>query len=199
MGRRITDLDSPEFAGLFTGAEHTLYRLERWPWYGVGYEDASFAAWQAGRPVEDDPERDAWTSMVRAATDAGKVFSRVHLVGRADGFPAGALARRLGLTDYLAYEFEHWYAANIAAGDDVRIWPEPADSWPTGLPPWDYWLFDSRDLWVMHYDGTFRFLYAEQVEDPAVIIRCNYWRDAALHNAIPFADYMRRAPLQRAS
>ncbi len=179
MGSRITDLDSPEFVALFTGFEYTAYRLERLPWYGVGYEDASFRAWRAGTPGRHDPARDAWTGMVAGAVAAGKVFQRVHLVG--------------GLTEYLRYEFEHWYAANVAAGDDVRIWPEPPGGWPEGLPPWDYWLFDSHDLWVMHYDEAYRFLFAEQVDDPAVIVLCNYWRDAAVRCAIPYADYMRRA------
>jgi hypothetical protein len=200
MSRRITDLDSPEFAALFSGFQHTAYRLERWPWYGVGYEDATFAAWRAGHPVQDDPARDAWTGMVRDAVAAGKVFQRVHLLGRhVAEMPAGALGRRLGLTDYLVYEFEHWYAANVAAGDDVRIWAEPAGGWPDGLPQWDYWLFDSRDLWAMHYDDVFRFVCAEQIEDPAVIVQCNYWRDAALRNAVPFADYIHRSELLAAS
>ncbi len=185
MGRRITDLGSPEFAALFTGFEHTAYRLERLPWYGVGYEDRSFAEWRTSRPVQHDPERDAWTSMVRAATGAGKVFQRVHLVR--------------ALTDYLRYEFEHWYPANIAAGDDVRIWPAPSGGWPADLPAYDYWLFDSRDLWAMLYDQDYRFLRAEQITDPAVIVQAAYWRDAALHYAIPFADYMSRAELLAAS
>jgi hypothetical protein len=185
MGRCITDLDGAEFAALFTGFEHTAYRLERLPWYGVGYEDASFRAWRAQRRVQHDPDRDAWTGMVRDAVAAGKVFQRVHLVDE--------------LTDYLRYEFEYWYVANAAAGDDARVWPKPPGGWPAGLPSWDYWLFDSRDLWAMHYDGAFRFVRAEKIDDPAVIVECNYWRDAALHSAIPFADYMRRIQLTPAS
>ncbi len=185
MARRITDLDSPEFSALFTGFEYTAYRLERLPWYGVGYEDASFRAWQAGWPTQRDPARDAWTGMVRNAVAAGKIFQRVHLVG--------------DLTDYLRYEFEHWYLANAAAGDDARIWPEPPGGWPEDLPPWDYWMFDSHDVWAMHYDESYRFLFCEQVDDPEIVVRCNYWRDAALHHAIPFAEYMRRAGLLAAS
>ena len=34
---------------------------------------------------------------------------------------------------------------------------------------------------------------------PAVIVRHAYWRDAALHQAIPYRDYMRRAELLAAS
>lgn len=185
MGRRFTDLDSPDFGALFTGFCYSAYRLERLPRYGVGYEDVSFRAWCAGTPLQLDPARDAWTGMVAGAVAAGKVFHRVHLIGC--------------LTEYLRYELEHWYPANVAAGDDVRIWPEPTDGWPEDLPPWDYWLFDSRDLWIMNYDDeTYRFLFAEQVNDPAVIVLCNYWRDAALHRSVPYVDYMRRPRIETA-
>jgi hypothetical protein len=46
-------------------------------------------------------------------------------------------------------------------------------------------------------DGTFRWI--ERVEDPRMIVRHAYWRDAALHQAIPYRDYMRRAELLAAS
>jgi hypothetical protein len=43
----------------------------------------------------------------------------------------------------------------------------------------------------MVYDDEGRFLYAELVSDPAEIIRHAYWRDAALHHAIPYQQYVR--------
>jgi hypothetical protein len=189
MGRRITDLDSPEFAALFTGFRYTAYRLETFQHYGVGYEDASFREWQAGWPVLHDPARDAWTGMVRAAADAGKVFQRVHLVTEP-------------LSDYMRYELEWWYGPNAEAGDDVRILPAG-----TALPKdvaalsvlGDYWLFDSSSLWVMRYEPDGAFQHAEQLSDPGMIVTHAYWRDAALHCAIPLADYMRRAGLLAAS
>jgi hypothetical protein len=189
MGRRITDLDSPEFAALFTTFRHTAYRLETLQHYGVGYEDESFRAFAAGEPLRTDPARDAWTGMVRAAVSEGKVFQRVHLVNEP-------------LSEYLRYEMEWWYGPNAEAGDDVRILP--ADRVPPGVLPAlvscdDYWLFDSSELWVMHYGADGSFEYMRQVTDPGVIVSHAYWRDAALHYAIPFADYMRRAGLLAAS
>jgi hypothetical protein len=65
--------------------------------------------------------------MVAEAVAAGKAFQGVHLVG--------------GLTEYLRYEFGHWYAANVAAGDDVRIWPEPPGG---GLRPAPVGLLAAR-------------------------------------------------------
>ena len=123
--------------------------------------------------------------MIKAAVEAGKIFQRVHLVTEP-------------LTDYLRYELGWSYPPNV---DARRGHPHPAAQsgrWPC-LPRYDYWLFDSSDLWVMEYadDGTFRWI--ERVEDPRMIVRHAYWRDAALHHAIPYRDYMRHAELLTAS
>ena len=77
-----------------------------------------------------------------------------------------------------------------------------AEAWPEDAPHQDYWLFDSRDLWVMHYadDGT--FLYAElenDIDSGWMVADAGYWRDAALHYATPFPDYLRNRPRLRAS
>jgi hypothetical protein len=90
------------------------------------------------------------------------------------------------------------YPPNVEVGEDIRILPTESGCWPA-LPRYDYWLFDSSDLWVMEYtdDGTFRWI--ERVEDPRMIVRHAYWRDAALHQAIPYRGYMRHTELLTAS
>jgi hypothetical protein len=186
MDHRITDLDSAEFAYLFTGFEHTAYRLERLQQYGVGYEDKSFRAFLAGEPLAADQARDEWTAMVRCAVTAGKTLQRVHVVTEP-------------LTDYMRYELEWWYGPNVEAGEDIRILPVPPPGGVLLLPDHDYWLFDSRHLWVMAYAADGQFLYAECVDDPAQVVTHAYWRDAMLHNAIPYVDYMRRMNLPTAS
>lgn len=110
-----------------------------------------------------------WLSMVENAASVGRSFSRVRVVS-------------LPLSDY-----NRWgYAVarhNIAAGEDIRyLVRERADA--AGLPNHDYWLFDSRKLLRMHFAEDDRFLTAEVVEDPAEIVRHNYWRDAAWHHAV---------------
>jgi len=180
MGKRITDVASEEFARLFTGFEHTAYRLETLQQYDVSYEKEPFAAFLAGHPMPADPSKDEWAGMITDAVAAGKVLQRVHVVEEP-------------LTDYLRYEIGWSYGPNVAAGEDIRILP--AVHWLA--PPRDYWLFDSRDLWVMEYAEGGEFLYAEKVSDPAEIVRHCYWRDAALHLAIPHSAYTRRAELLR--
>jgi hypothetical protein len=109
---------------------------------------------------------------------AGKTFQRVHVV-------------REPLTDYLRYELAA-YEHNVAAGEDIRVIPVRSGRWPGEIPHRDYWLFDSADLWHMDYDEQGRFLGAARATDAKDIIMHAYWRDAALHAAIPYADYIRR-------
>jgi hypothetical protein len=50
----------------------------------------------------------------------------------------------------------------------------------------------------MAYDNDGRFLNLELNEAPAEIVRHSYWRDAALHQAISYDEYMQRHPALRA-
>lgn len=187
MSDRIEDVGSEEFARLFTSFRHTAYRLETLQRYDVSYEEEPYRAFLAGEPQPEDPAKNDWTAMIRAAVGDGKVLQRVHLVTEP-------------LTDYLRYEFEWSYEPNVEAGEDIRVLPTA--EWPREAPQDDYWLFDSRDLWVMHYGDGGIFQYAELINDVDagwMVSEAGYWRDAALHKAVPYRDYMRRALLRQAS
>ena len=189
VGRRITDVTSPEFDALFASFKHTAYRLETLQAYDVSYEIEPYRAFLAGQPRPRDESKNAWTAMLRDARDSGKIVQRVHLVNEP-------------LTDYLRYELQWSYPPNVEAGEDTRILPAstpPArEVVSLGILD-DYWLFDSSDLWVMQYDHEGRFEYIRQVSDPGVIVSHAYLRDAALHYAIPYTEYMRRRELLAAS
>nr|WP_231973976.1 DUF6879 family protein [Pseudonocardia sp. HH130630-07] len=110
-----------------------------------------------------------WLAMVRDATTAGRRFRRVRAVA-------------LPMPDYPRWS--HTLAVhNIAAGEDIR-YVTRADADAAGLPDHDYWLFDSAALLCMRFDDADRFVGGELVEDPAEIVRHNYWRDAAWHHAV---------------
>lgn len=113
--------------------------------------------------------------MVRAATAEGRLFSRVRVVS----FP---------LTDYT--RFAMWVARYTReAGDDIRyIARDQADA--VGLPGHDFWLFDSRKLVMMIFGEDDRFVGAEVIEDPSVIVEHNYWRDAARHHALAPEEFI---------
>jgi hypothetical protein len=120
--------------------------------------------------------------MVREALSEGRTFSRVRVVS-------------MPLTDYS--RFGLWASQfTTAAGEDIRyLTRELAQE--SGLPNHDYWLFDSRKLVVMHFDDADGFLGGEIIEDPAVIVQHNYWRDAAWHKAVRRDDFATKQNLGR--
>lgn len=120
----------------------------------------------AGEP--DDLEwSNSWLERVRTARTEGRTFSRVRVV-------------TVPLTDYS--RFGLWASQfTVEAGEDIRYVRRDQ---AVGLPDHDYWMFDSRTVVRMHFDGQSAFLGGELVEDPTGIVQHNYWRDAAWHKAV---------------
>ena len=166
-----------------TSFEYTAFRLERRESYaGTSYDRPLFVGWLRGQLPELDPDV-PWKRMVRAATAEGRQFARVRIVSEP-------------WSDYTRYAL--WQSEqNIAAGEDIRYLSRQraeAVGLPARLSEHDYWLFDSSLLVVMHYDdATDDLRRCEIVDDPAVIVRHNYWRDAAWHHALPRDEYVRQA------
>ena len=113
-----------------------------------------------------------WLSMIRAATAEGRRFARVRVVS-------------VPLTDYSRFGVYCSQYTN-GAGEDIRYL---ARDQAQDLPDYDYWLLDSRKLVRMHFDADENFLGGEVIEDPAVIVQHNYWRDAARHKAVRRDDF----------
>jgi hypothetical protein len=176
VGTIFTSLSDPEFQRLFDDFRYTAYRLEALQVYGVPYEMAEFARFQAGEARGEFPGIARWADRVARGVRAGKRFHRVHVVTEP-------------LSDYVRFECAWAYRHTVAAGEDVRIAAVPEGQWPDGLPRFDYWLFDSSVLVRMNYadDGT--FVSAELVDDPEQVVQANAWRDQAVHLSVPFAEY----------
>jgi hypothetical protein len=115
-----------------------------------------------------------WLTMISGASAQGRRFCRVRIV-------------TIPLSDYS--RFGIWCSQfTNNAGEDIRYLTRAAAA-AAGLPHHDYWLFDSRMLVRMHFDDQDRFLGGEAVDDPAVIVQHNYWRDAAWHHAVRRDDF----------
>jgi hypothetical protein len=156
---------------VFTGFEHTAFRLEVRRRYNPAYEGESLRRFLAGEPDDLSWMQD-WLRMVREAAAEGRRFARVRVV-------------ELPMTDWTRYSYA-LAAHNIAAGEDIRYLG--SDN-AVGLPEYDYWLLDSSRLIVMRFDDADRFVGGELVEDPSRIVQANYWRDAAWHKAVPRDDF----------
>jgi hypothetical protein len=136
--------------------------------YNAPREAESFRMFLDGEP-DNLAWAESWFSMIREATAAGRRFSRVRVVS-------------VPLSDYSRFGLWASQFTN-AAGEDIRYLTRNVAQ-GVKLPEHDYWLFDSRKLVEMHFGEDDRFLGAEIVEGPAVIVEHNYWRDAAWHWAV---------------
>ncbi|WP_368672082.1 DUF6879 family protein [Parafrankia sp. Ea1.12] len=149
--------------------------------YDATYEQESLQRFLAGEP-DDLPWMRSWLDMLHEATAAGRRFARVRVVS-------------LPLTDYSRFGV---YCAQFTngAGEDIRYLPrDQAEA--AGLPHHDYWLFDSSKLVRMHFDEADCFLGGQVIEDPAEIVRHNFWRDAAWHHAVRRDDFATQQYLGR--
>ncbi len=172
--KRITREDREAFNALFTGVRESWFRLETLQAYNAG-EAEELQEFLAGRPRPRSPG--PWHDMIRGHVAAGRSLRRVHVI-------------REPLTDYIRWEL-YAYRPNIEAGEDVRVLPVPEGAdWPVGVPEGlDFWLLDDREVWVMDYDRTGRFLACELVTDPGEVEQYRAWRDAALAASVPVGDY----------
>lgn len=149
--------------------------------YNSLYETESVRKFLACEP-DDLAWSESWLSMVREAAREGRHFFRARVVS-------------VPLTDYS--RFGVWASQfTTAAGEDIRYLAR-RQAQDMGLPNHDYWLFDSRLLVAMRFDDADRFLGGEVIEDPAVIVQHNYWRDAAWHRAVGRDDFATEQQVRR--
>ncbi|WP_327361812.1 DUF6879 family protein [Streptomyces sp. NBC_01296] len=166
-------LNGEEFARLFETFERTAFRLETLSVYSVEEEREEFERFLAGGDMGPGWGDNPW---VRSMTDKGKEVSRVHVF-------------RSPLTDYLRYELAA-YPGNITAGETIGI-IDKTNQDVADLPDHDFWLFDDQDVYRMHYTPEGAFIGAELL--PAhYLAEYQDYRDRALAEAVPFADYWER-------
>lgn len=170
MRQRLT---VAEFGALFFEVKDNAFRLEVQPYYSVPEEEEPVRRYLAGQPLlpPDDPGYVGWLDFLRERTGAGIRIERVRVQ---DEPP----------TDY--QRWERWAGRwNIAAGEVIR-YMTPADAARAELPlPYDWWLFDSRRLFIMEFDPNQTLLGGELLDDPAVVVQHCAWRDLAVHYSTP--------------
>lgn len=165
-----------EIAHLFDDFQHTAWRLETQRGYASDRDSPNWPKFERGERFtynRDSP----WHPKVRAHTAEGKRYGRVRLV---DDPPT--LGQRFLLATGMG---------NVAAGEDIRNLYR-ADAERLGLPSHDFWLFDSRVLVTFVIDESGTTLGVKVTEDPSEVVNACQVRDAALHRAVPTADFKAR-------
>ena len=174
MTRWISSTGQPEWEALFTGFARSAYRLEGQQVYGDAGQDEYVAQFLSGRPVEVDW---AWYDRVmREKTRGGRRNVKVRIVVEPP-------------TPYTRMELSV-YPHMVQAGEEIRVLAVQMGDWPAGQPHHDYWLFDDRDVWRLHYHENFHFKGAELIDDPAVVAEHLRWRDLALAESVPLDEYL---------
>ena len=182
MTAKLISPESEEFNALFHSFAHSVFRLETLQIYQGQRNMDLLAQFLAGQPRPSEQVKLEWTAMISSNVRAGRAVQRVHVV-------------REPLSDYLRLELTWGYEPNAMAGEDIRIIQlSKDDPWPADLPQHDYWLFDSAELYVMHYDSDAVWLGTEHVTDLKDIVDACRWRDAALHYGTPWSAYVRNNP-----
>lgn len=166
--------DRVEWGKLLSSYQISSFRLEAQQVYSNASENAWLVDFLAGRPMVDaDFAQRLARSQERMAAGCTKVTVRLVVEPQ---------------TDYTRMELAT-YRTVVAGGEDVRVIIAPDGEWPSGLPKHDFFLFDDRDVWRMHYADDFTFAGAEQLSGAAELVDHRRWRDRALQLAIPLLDY----------
>ena len=177
-----------DLASLFAGFTRSAFRLETLPVYDVPEEASELRGYLSGEPPPANlgsGDDTAWRRTIRAATPAGKQFSRVRVV-------------RSPIGDYLRYECEWGYVFNERLGEDIRILDLAEISYDGPLMPYDFWLFDDATGVRMHYTDGGSYLGADLVPS-ADLNELRACRDASTTAAVPFGHYWQAHPEYRRS
>lgn len=163
-----------ELQRMLRRVERSVFRLETLSWYTALGEEDMLRAFNEGDPLPPrNPDTDPWLRMVADSVDAGRHWSRVHVLDRP-------------LSNYLRFELLG-YQGNVVAGEDVRI-ADRADA-PARLSALtrDFWLLDDVLAVVIEYDGNGRRLAMEPTHDVGDFMA---QRDLAVAHSIPLLEYL---------
>ncbi|MFJ6568899.1 DUF6879 family protein [Streptomyces sp. NPDC091292] len=168
-------LAGEEWAARFEGFQREAWRLETLPQYLMPQEAEEYEEFRAGARIDPATVSDEYTERLRRQAAQGRIQGRVHIVSRP-------------LSDYLRFEFHHYYKAHALAGEQIRILditdrPNPLD----GVQ--DYWMFDHAEVVLMNYHPDGRQI-SREVFDSDVAPFVEYQR-IAISESVPFEEYVK--------
>jgi len=165
-------LDGVEWQAALHGSTESAWRLETFPAYNMPQEKEDFAVFLAGERIPENYQS-GWTQKLTEHQQSGRTIGRVHVLTRP-------------LSDYLRFEFMY-YQPHVLAGEDIRILDVTDRENPlAGIG--DFWMFDSSQVVLMHYepDGT---QISREVYEGDVATYEEY-RRIAVAESVPFTEYV---------
>lgn len=173
MSRWIRSTKDPAWSDLLSTYQKGYYRLEAQQVYSNPAENELLEQFRAG--TMELPTFEWRLSRSQERQRAGCTQTWVRVVVEPP-------------TDYTRMELA-LYPVLVKGGEDVRAIVVREGEWPEGLPTYDYYVFDERDVWRMHYHDDFTFAGAELLEGDDVLADHLRWRDLALAQAIPILEH----------
>ncbi|MDX3661298.1 hypothetical protein PV646_28670 [Streptomyces sp. ID05-26A] len=167
-------MDLSDVARIFEQSTESAFRLETLPQYLVPQEEDALAAWRAGDRQLDTPADSPWLARVKATTDQGYRWSRVHVLD----YP---------LSEYSEFEL-FGYQANQAAGEEVFVADRSSSPELEDLRE-DFWVVDDVTVIRMVYDAEGRFVRPELPDDTTPYLEM---RSIALRHSDPLSDFLAR-------
>ena len=153
------------FQDAFENATRSVFRLETLQYYAG---DPNFDRFLAGKTWQDTDSKRHWVDLVRRRAGQGVCMQRVHVVTEP-------------WSDYIRFELTWSYPPNVAAGEDIRIVTTPG-----GWAGPDFWMFDDRQVWLMHYDAEGALERVEDVSASEATLRaCSARKAEALAEGTP--------------
>ncbi|MEU6734663.1 DUF6879 family protein [Streptomyces physcomitrii] len=140
-------LAGEEWAARFAGFQREAWRLETLPQYLMPQEAEEFASFRDGARIDPAAVSNEYTDRLRRQAAAGRMQGRVHVLTRP-------------LSDYLRFEFHHYYRPHALAGEQIRILdvtnrPNPLEG------AQDFWMFDRSEVVLMNYHADGRQISRE--------------------------------------
>lgn len=162
-----------ELGEMCQGITKSFVHLETRDSYGTEVELPHMAKWRRGEP--DDYEwLSWWLDLLREHRMAGRTCRRARIVSEP-------------LSDYQRWTTSH-VKLFIEAGEDIRYIPRPR--LVTTLLPGsgDFYVFDDRLAFFLHYAGSGTNVGFEITEDPQIVQTCRDAFEAVWSLTKPFGD-----------
>ncbi|MFE2291892.1 DUF6879 family protein [Streptomyces sp. NPDC059452] len=168
-------LAGEEWAARFEGFQREAWRLETLPQYLMPQEAEEFQEFRGGTRIDPATVSNEYTDRLRRQVVQGREQGRVHVLTRP-------------LSEYLRFEFHHYYKAHSLAGERIRILDVTNRSNPLeGIQ--DFWMFDRSEVVLMNYHPDGRQISREVFEgDVAPFLE---YQRIAVDASVAFEEYVK--------